>query len=44
MPELAAGMLDVELDANMRAQRIVADEHPVLRDDAHGEACVGVGR
>ena len=30
-------MLDVELDAGMRAQRIVADEHPLLRDTAHGE-------
>ncbi len=36
-PKLAAGVLDVELDANMRAHRIVASEHPVLRDDAHGE-------
>jgi lipopolysaccharide export system protein LptA len=37
MPELAAGTLDVELDANMHAQKIVAGDHPVLSDSAHGE-------
>jgi lipopolysaccharide export system protein LptA len=37
VPELAAGSLDVMLDATMRAQRIIAGENPVLRDTAHGE-------
>ena len=35
-PALTAGMLDVELDVNMRAQKIVASDHPMLRDAARG--------
>jgi len=36
VPELTAGKLDVELDTDMRAQRLVADDHPLLRGAAHG--------
>ncbi len=36
VPELAAGALEVELDADMRAQKIVAGDHPVLREAAGG--------
>ena len=37
VPELTSGALDVDLDAGMRAQKIVAAGHPVLRDAMHGE-------
>src|SRR5579871_301085 len=36
VPELTAGMLDVQLNDQMHAQRIVADEHPLLRDTLRG--------
>jgi len=37
VPELTAGMVDVELDTNMRANKIVAADHPVLRDTGSGD-------
>ncbi len=37
VPQLTAGMLDIDLDANMRAQRLIAREKPLLRDTVRGE-------
>ena len=42
--ELTAGMVDVELDTNMRANKIVAGDHPVLRDNGERRQLVGLGR
>lgn len=36
VPQLTAGKLDVQLDADMRAQRLIAEEQPQLRDDVRG--------
>ena len=37
LPELTAGKLDLALDSSMRAQRLVAQEQPLLRDKVRGE-------